>query len=231
MRIVYTRVKKALTKSKLGFYTLNPYIGCYHACEYCYARIYARKFRGLEDWDETIVVKKNLPELLRKEARRGIEVFLSTMTDPYQPVEALELLTKRSIEILGERGAKISVLTKNPLVLRDVDLLNRYDVEVGFTIISTQPHPLERRAPHPKQRIRALERLKKKGIRTYVFVGPILPETDVEEIVKRTRNLVDYYIFDRLRHQEELRLEGFHPDKERIKKVVETYQVRARILW
>ena len=73
MRIVYTRVKKALTKSKLGFYTLNPYIGCYHACEYCYARIYARKFRGLEDWDETIVVKKNLPELLRKEARRGIE--------------------------------------------------------------------------------------------------------------------------------------------------------------
>ena len=153
------------------------------------------------------------------------------MTDPYQPIEALELLTRRSIEILGERGAKISVLTKNPLVLRDVDLLDRYDVEVGFTIISTQPHPLERRAPHPKQRIRALERLKKEGIRTYVFVGPILPETDVEEIVKRTRNYADYYIFDRLHHWRDLGLKPFYPDERRIKKVVESYQVRARILW
>ncbi len=231
MRVVYIEAKRALTKSKLGFYTLNPYIGCYHACRYCYAKIYARDFYGLKNWGEILLVKKNLPDLLKKEAKRGIKVLLSTMTDPYQPIEALELLSRRSIEVLGERRAQISILTKNPLVIRDIDLFQRYNIEVGFSIISIKPHPLEERAPHPIQRMRALKKLKKEGIRTYVFVGPILLETDVEEIVKKTKNYADYYIFDRLRHHKETGLGPFRPDKRKIMEIVEKYQVRARILW
>ncbi len=210
---------------------MNHYVGCWYACVYCYARLYGKRYHGIDDWGELIIVKENAPELLLKEARRGMDVWLSSMSDPYQPIEAVEKLTRRVIGVLGEKGVKVDILTKSPLVLRDLDLLKRYDMRVGFTIVSTRRTAWEPRAPHPLARIEALRRLKEAGIRTYVFVGPILPETDVEEIVRRTAKYADFFYFDRLRHAEELGLDPYRPDRSEIERVVRDYGVRARILF
>ncbi len=229
--IKYIRAKRALTKSSLGFYTLNHYVGCTHACEYCYAKLYARKFHGLSDWGRTVFVKKNVPELLRKEARRGMHVWLSSMSDPYQPVEAIEGLTRRVVEILGSKGVHIDILTKNPLVLKDLDLLVKYGATVGFTIISTKPHPLEKNVPHPRRRIDALKKVKAAGLKTYVFIGPILPETDVERIISMTKKYTDLYYIDKLRHVKELGLDPYRPDKESILRYIREEGVRAKLLF
>ena len=229
--IRYIRVKRALTKSALGFYTLNHYIGCTHACDYCYAGLYAKKFYGLDTWGDVVLVKENALHLLRKEVKKGMNIWLSSMSDPYQPIEAVEQLTRKIIGILGRKGANIDILTKNPLVLRDLDLLIRYRATVGFTIISTRPNPLERRAPHPRRRIYALRKLKEAGIRTYVFVGPILPETDVERIIELTKDYADLYYFDRLRHARELDLVPYYPDRSEIRRIAKEHGINARILF
>ncbi len=145
----------------------------------------------MENWGETVIVKDNAPELLLKEARRGMNVWLSSMSDAYQPVEAQEKLTKRAIEVLGKKGVNVDILTKNTLILRDLDVLKRYNVTVGFTIVSTKKIDVEKNAPHPRMRIEALKDLKEAGLRTYVFIGPLLPETDVEDIVRKTKDYTE----------------------------------------
>ena len=231
MRVRYARARRILTRSALGIYTLNHYVGCTHACKYCYAQIYARRYHGIKNWGEEIVVRTNAPQLARREAKPGMHVWLSSMSDPYQPIEADLKLTRRVLLALGAKGARIDVLTKSPLVLRDLDILRRFDAEVGITLVSTKRIEMEARAPPPKARIQALKRLKKAGIRTYVFVGPILPETDVEEIVDKTRDYADFYYFDRLRHARELGLDPYVPDREALLRLVQRDGVPARILF
>lgn len=231
MNVKYIRAKSILTKSTLGKYTINHYVGCHHACTYCYARLYGKKYYGLDDWDNTVIVKQNAVQLARKSVKPGMTVWMSSMSDPYQPIEAKEKLTRQLIGVLGAKGANIEILTKSPLVLRDADLIKRYDALVGFTIVSTRRIDAERRAPHPKARIEALKKLKENGIRTYLFVGPILPETDVEEIVRQTHKYADFYYFDRLRHVKELGMEPFWPDKAEIMRVAREYEIKAHILF
>ncbi|NPA76465.1 MAG: radical SAM protein [Candidatus Diapherotrites archaeon] len=231
MQIRRIRAKRIITKSKIGFYTLNHYVGCAHRCKYCYARIFGRKYYGIEDWGETIIIKENAAELARREAKPGMHVVLSTMSDPYQPIEAEERLTQRVVRALGEAGASIEILTKSPLVLRDLDLLKKYNVRVGFTIVSLGKLKVERDAPDPKARIEALKQLKGIGIRTYVFVAPILPETDVEAIVRATKDYADFYYFDSLKYADILGMDGFKPKRGDIQKIVEKYGVRGEILF
>ncbi|MCH1771909.1 MULTISPECIES: radical SAM protein [Metallosphaera] len=176
-------VKSALTKSGLREldYSLNPYLGCRFSCSYCYARYFSPREVG-ERWGEVILVKKNLLEVLRKEVkvkRKGV-VGISTITDPYQPVERNFRLTRESLKLLLEGGFRVSIQTKSPLVLRDLDILTRYRerVDVGVTVTTMSPEEarqIEPLAPLPQARIETLKELKENGVEVWMFLGPVIP--------------------------------------------------------
>lgn len=192
--------KSILTPTKLpgSDYVINAFSGCLFGCVYCYAD-FTRKFTGHldEEWGEYADVKINSPELLEKELDRILiniknkkgkfktgplpVIFMSSVTDPYMPIERKYKLTRRILEILADRNipAEISILTKSPLVLRDIDLLKILNnVSVGLTITSTDDSVsqlFEKGAPPASERIKALRELNKNGIETYAFVGPLLP--------------------------------------------------------
>ncbi len=166
-------------------YAINPYLGCSHGCVYCYARLYTAKFweKLAEDheWGNFVFPKVNATQLLRKELkkkRNGL-ILLSSVTDPYLPQESTYKLTRRILEVLREYRFPISILTKSPLVIRDLDIISKLeDVEVGFSISGLDSFWLshfEPRAPSVKSRLAALRRLSEEGIRTYAFISPILP--------------------------------------------------------
>lgn len=180
----YVKVKAALSRSGLPDlkYALNPYMGCSHGCTYCYARLYTRDRRAAENWGKVVVVKVNLPSILEEEVKKlepGV-VGVGTITDAYQPVEAVYRITRRSLEVLLKNGFPVSIQTKNPLVLRDVDLFSKYKsmVDVGFTITTLDysiAKLIEPSAPPPRARVEALRKLSKAGIKTWVFYGPVIP--------------------------------------------------------
>ncbi len=185
MSVEYRRVRVSSALSRSGLYDLdyayNPYAGCAHGCLYCYARAFTRYRDAAEHWGRVVYIKENAPEVLEREvraARRGV-VGVSTITDPYQPVEEGERLTRRGLEVLLGAGFRVSIQTKSDLVLRDLDLLSRYRhlVDVGLTITTMSrgvAELMEPGAPPPEARAAALERLSGEGIETWVFLGPIL---------------------------------------------------------
>ncbi|MEM0016604.1 MAG: radical SAM protein [Saccharolobus sp.] len=204
MIIKYIKVKTALSESGLKEidYSLNPYLGCVYSCTYCYAPYFTPNKEASENWGKVVVIKDNLLEVLRKEVKvkRKGTVGISTITDPYQPIEALQKLTRESLKILLESNFRVSIQTKSPLVLRDIDILERYkkNVDVGFTITSL--NWVEPNAPPPKARIKALERISE-VVESWLFLGPIIKgvNDDVEEIIDEVSNLRIRIIFDRFR--------------------------------
>jgi DNA repair photolyase len=228
---VFIHASTALSKSGLPDldYALNPYIGCYHKCSYCYARSYCRFEEPRTRWGDVIYVKKNVVELLRAEVRRVRpgSVGLSTTTDPYQPIEALTKLTRASLEVLLRAGFKVVIQTKSPLVLRDLDILTQHSdlVEVGFTITSVDNSALrgiEVRAPPPTARVGALARVSESGIKTWVFFGPIIPglnddSSTIEGVVEVARETNSTLYYDWLRYKEEIsnffKTLGLSPEK------------------
>lgn len=200
------KASTALGRSKLpGIdYTLNPYIGCVHACIYCYARLYCDPRIG-RNWGKVVVVKENIAEVLAREIARkksGV-VGLSTITDAYQNIEAREGITRRLLEILLENNFKVSIQTKSSLVLRDLDVICKKKelVDVGFTITTLDKKLaklVEPMASSPSERVRALEEISAEGIRTWIFLGPIIPGIsedsfgEIVEIAKATGSVVYY---------------------------------------
>ncbi len=201
MKIKEVECKSVLSDTKLyGLdYSLNPYTGCGHSCAYCYA-VFMKKFTGHEeDWGSFVDVKVNAPEVLDKEVRKKEKgsVLLSSVTDAYQPLEEEYEITREILEILQENGFNVSILTKNDLVLRDMDILKRFDhgsLSIGFTInfLSEGDRKLwEPGASKIDERIEALRRLEEEGIPTYVHVGPWLEGiTDLEKILERTEDYI-----------------------------------------
>ncbi len=162
-------------------YAINPYTGCAHGCVYCYSD-FMRRFRGRsEEWGHFVDVKVNAAQILPRQlsrSRPGL-ISLSTVTDPYQPVERRYGLTRACLEELIQHAFPVSILTKSALVLRDLDLLARLsEVDVGLTITTLDERLrriFEPGAPSIAQRLRALKTLAEAGIRTWVFLGPVLP--------------------------------------------------------
>ncbi|ABN69461.1 Radical SAM domain protein [Staphylothermus marinus F1] len=224
MKIIFINVKKALSRSGLPDldYALNPYMGCYHGCIYCYARLYTWIKEIRENWGEIIAVKKNLINVLEKEIkylRRGI-VGVGTITDPYQPVEAIYRLTRKSIELLLSHGFHISIQTKNTLILRDIDLLtkHKHSVDVGFTITSLNDKKsriYEPKASPPSMRAYALKQLSSKGIDTWIFYGPVIPgyNDDLDtriKIIELARETGSKILIDRI-HIKKFMYNRSHP--------------------
>jgi len=196
--------RSILSKSKVYDYVVNPYTGCQHACSYCYARFMKRFTGHREPWGEFVDVKVNAPDLLGQEINRKKKgrVWISGVCDPYQPLEAKHKLTRKCLKILIENNWPITVQTRSPLVLRDIDLLKvPNEIEVGMTVTTAdegirwlfEPH-----APPIKDRIKALDELHHAGISTYAMIAPMLPKA--EGLAVELKGKVDYVLIDRMNY-------------------------------
>jgi DNA repair photolyase len=193
MRFYEVRARSVLNrvpgKSRIPFrWTINPYRGCSHACVYCFARPSHRylDFDAGRDFEREIVVKVNAPEVLRVELARaswrGEHVALGTNTDPYQWVEGRYRLMRGIWEALRDAANPCSVLTKSPLLLRDLDLMREIAQRTEFGAMlsiptldekawrATEPH-----TPNPRARLEAVAELNRAGIRTGVLIAPLMP--------------------------------------------------------
>jgi len=201
MKIKEIQAKNILSKSKVFDYTINPYVGCFHSCSYCYARFMKRFSGRQEKWGEFVEVKINAAELLVDEIKKKKKgrVWLSGVCDPYQPVEKRYELTRKCLEILQRSNWPVTIQTKSPLVLRDLDLLKKMlGLEVSLTITTGDEEIrkiFEPKTPSIEERIKTLERLKEDGIKTCVMIAPLLPKA--ESLSSKLKGKVDYVIIDK----------------------------------
>ena len=204
MYIKEIQAKTILSKSRIFPYVINPYVGCQHGCSYCYARFMKRFTGHREPWGQFVDVKINAVELLKKEVvkKKPGRVWVSGVCDPYQPLEKKYQLTQSCLQILAERQWPVSVLTRSPLVLRDLDVLKAGEhFEVGMSIGTTDEgirYKFEPSAPPISARLRALSELHQAGIRTYAMLAPILP--GCEELPELLVGKVDFVIIDRMNY-------------------------------
>lgn len=191
MKISEVSCRSALSHSRLpGLkYALNPYRGCSHGCKYCYASAVLRETRP---WGEFVDVKRNAPTMLAKELRTKEKgnVGIGTVTDAYQPLEERFEITRMCLEQLLRHGFPVSIQTKSSLIMRDADLICEFEeIEVGFTLTTLDEkwrRAFEPGASPSKDRMAAMKSLSSRGIRTWAFIGPILPrvtEKDIEGLL------------------------------------------------
>jgi DNA repair photolyase len=222
----------------MGYWSINPYVGCAFGCAYCYAR-YAHRyvmeraanddrmgaalgeaFAELPPWlafERNIFVKHNAPEILSRTLRHGSDkhlalldgeaIVIGTATDPYQPAERRFRVTRRILEVLAEHpGLTICVISKSPLITRDIDVLSRIarisDLTIHISLITLNrelARRLEPRAPTPEARVRALTRLREAGIDAGINCMPVLPgitdnPSDLDALVKRVAGAGATYV-------------------------------------
>jgi len=203
------KCKSLLNKSALADYCINPYIGCQHGCKYCYAESYTRRFTShAEAWGDFVDVRINAPAVLAREVKRKPKgtVYVSSLTDAYQPLERKYELTRRLLEILLQHQFPISIQTKSTLVLRDIDLIRKFHKpEVGFTITTLNDDvrkAFEPASSSVKDKIQAVKQLKENRVHTYVFFGPVLPylsDQNLEQYFHIIADVgVDYILVDKL---------------------------------
>lgn len=178
-------------------WSLNPYMGCAHRCTYCYVRGYERRADrpSGEDYGQSVRVKTNVAEVLRQElARRtwrGEGIAIGAATDPYQPVEGYYRLTRKCLEVLTAARNPFSIITRGPMIIRDIDVLQeasrRAEVHITFSVPTLDPTIWRRTEPGtapPRQRLRALRALVDAGINAGVGIAPVLPGiTDKPELL------------------------------------------------
>ncbi len=199
--------KSALNSVKgMGFqWSLNPYIGCEHRCAFCYVRAYElRADRPFDDrYGRTVRVKVNVAGVLRSELSkrswRHELVVIGAATDPYQPAEGKYKLTRQCLQALRQYSNPTGLITRGPMIVRDIDVLTelakRADLTVTFSIPTVDHEVWRRTEPgtaHPKQRLRAMERLVAAGIKAGVAIAPILPGLSdrpdrLEAVIKAAR--------------------------------------------
>ena len=195
-------INKVPERSRMPFrFTINPYRGCSHACTFCFARPTHKflDFNPAEDFEHEIVVKVNTPELVRAELRKpswpGAHVALGTNTDPYQWVEGRYKLMPGVWEAMRDFSNPCSVLTKSPLLLRDLSLMKEIAERTEFSANLSVP-TLEEKAwrasephtPHPRKRLEAVAELNKAGVPSGILIAPLMPGINddprqVEEIL------------------------------------------------
>ncbi len=207
IKINEIKASSIIAKSNLpeADFVINPYTGCMHSCIYCYARFMKRFTGHTEPWGTFVDAKINAPDLIPKNISKykGRSIFISSVTDAYMPLERKYMLTHKILKKLIPLQPDLCVQTKSDLILRDIDLLKRFkNCEAGLTITTMDDNirkEIEPGASPVQNRIKAVEKLKSKGLRTYVFIGPILPYiTDWKKIILETRKFSDSYMLENL---------------------------------
>jgi DNA repair photolyase len=222
----------------MGFWSINPYVGCAFGCAYCYARythrfvmeraasedkmeeVLSERYEAMPPWlafERNIFVKQNAPEVLARTLRHGSDkhlallkgetIVIGTATDPYQPAERKFRVTRRILEVLAEHpGLKVSIISKSPLITRDIDVLSRInrisELHIHLSLITLRrdlARRLEPRSPTPESRVRALARLREAGIDAGINCMPVLPgitdnPSDLEALVKRVSEAGATYV-------------------------------------
>lgn len=213
--IEYNNVSSILTPAS-GFmadydYTLNPYSGCSFGCSYCYAAFFARSTEKRDSWGRWLIVKENALQLLTKFRKKPLInkiIYMSSVTDPYQPIEKdLELTRSILKELLDFHDVKLIIQTRSPLVTRDIDILKKFsDLQVNMTI-STDSEKVRRIfEPHCTnnfKRLDAISQVCNENIKSCITMTPLLPIEDAEkfaDILLKTG--VKKFI-----------IQPFHPDK------------------
>ena len=186
-------------------YVINCYSGCCFGCLHCYAS-FMKKFTGhKEKWGDFVDVKVNAVELLKKELRKinKGKVFLSSVTDPYLPLEAKFKLTRGVLQCFIDTDFEINILTRSPLVTRDIDIFKKLkNVQVGLSIPTDREDVrkiFEPNATPISARIKALGKLKEEGINTYAFIAPLIPLSP-ENLAKLLDPITDYVMLDSLNY-------------------------------
>ncbi|MHA2140913.1 MAG: radical SAM protein [Candidatus Thorarchaeota archaeon] len=206
MKVEKVHAKSIITRSNIpGIdYVINPYIGCQHACVYCYAE-FMKRFtnHGGDTWGDFIDVKQYDWDKIRPERFTGKTILLSSVTDPYTPLEVKYENTRRILERLVDTKAIIQILTKSRLVERDIDLFQQFEhILVGISINTLDAELaqiLEPRASNPQARLDALRKVAEHGIPTYVFISPIFPKvSDWREIVSKAQSITSDFRFENL---------------------------------
>ena len=203
VKIGEVHVKSVLTKSNLPIagYSINPYVGCTHACKYCYA-CFMKRFTGHDEpWGTFLDVKYWQPV---KNARRydGTTMIVGSVTDGYNPQEEVFRRTRSFLEEM--QGAKINLIitTKSDLVVRDLDLIKSFPSPLVSWSINTLDEDFKNdmdSAVSIERRIAAMKKCHEEGIRTTCFISPIFPEiTDVFAIIERIKDFCDYIWLENL---------------------------------
>jgi DNA repair photolyase len=192
--------KTALSLSKLPglTYSLNPYSGCQHQCIYCYVPSVLHLPK--EIWASSLKVKRNIPFILAKELQKkkpGI-VGLSTVTDPYQPLEKTYQLTRYCLQQLLKKEFPVCIQTKSSLVLRDIDIITRFSqIEVMMSIgTDDESHRriLEPGSSPISERLKALKAYGETKVKTSVFFGPIYPTITIEQLPRILDSFIDAHV-------------------------------------
>ena len=203
IKIKFVDTKNIMTKSNLpvGGYSVNPYVGCTHACKYCYAS-FMKRFTGHDEQWGTFLHVKCWEKIKNPGKYKGQRVVIGSVTDGYNPSEEEYKNTRRLLEELKDSGAEILICTKSDLVLRDIDLLKQMNkVTVSFSI-NTLDEDFKNdmdKAVSIERRLSAMKTLYDEGIRTVCFVSPVFPGiTDIRAIFERARNQCDLFWLENL---------------------------------
>ena len=207
MKIKEIIAKTVLTKTGIGGFDfcINPYVGCQHGCTYCYASFMKRFTGHREPWGQFLDVKVNAREVLARQLKRvkSGSVLVGTVTDPYQPAERRYRITRGCLEALKETSLCVNILTRSPFCLMDLDVFQGFrNLEIGVTIPTDSEEMrrlFEPSAPPIPSRLEALKRLHLAGLRTYAFVGPMLP-MDPGRLVGELSGAVDEVLIDRMNY-------------------------------
>jgi radical SAM mobile pair protein B len=203
IKIQEIKVKSVVTKSNLPVsdYSVNPYVGCLHGCKYCYASFMRRFTNHLEPWG-TFVDIKYWEEIKNPAKYEGKELFIGSVTDPYQPLEAKFKRTKTLLEELQGYDIKLSIATRSDLILRDLDLIKSFkNARVSWSI-NTLEDVFQKdmdKAVVIERRIECMRLFHEAGVRTACFISPIFPGiTDVKAIIKRCQNYCNFIWLENL---------------------------------
>ncbi len=227
-----TATKKMITKAfasdwEGGWrYTVNCYRGCVHGCTYCFARRY-HEFLGYgagTDFETKIVVKPNAPAVLREELKKTRQkmphIDFSFATDPYLPLEASYELTRKCLEVCADFGVPVGVITKSPLVTRDIDVLKRLkSVSVFFSmpfLTKERSNPFEPYTPVPEARFRAMETIANAGIPVGIGIAPVIPgynESDIPKLLERAKQAGATRAFMSMLHLDSDSIEEYFVEK------------------
>jgi len=205
MNIKEINPKACMVKSKLTDYVINPYTGCSHGCQYCYAD-FIKRFQHISDkWGNFVYAKINCPELLEKELEKNKPgtIFMSSVCDCYMPEEEKFRLTRKIFEIITTskyKGKfKIEVLTKSKLAQRDFDLFKQLNLKLGMSINQLNKKTasiIEPSASSPEERIETLIKAKTQGIKIYGFISPVLPGiTNLDEVFSALKKAGVEYVW------------------------------------